>query len=266
MVVDVFCYNGEPIVEQRLRYLAPVVDRFLVVEARHTHSGLEKADLYINTLKHVFEPYWNKVEFVVIDQFPTEADGDWWREQYQRDYVTGRLRELHTPSRPLLALVCDSDEIPSREAIASLVGEYATVSARPAVHLLMDFHYYGWEWTKPEMWAQAFAIAGNRLGPSLSMLRTSQPAALLPGAGWHCSYFMSPVDVARKIKSFAHREFDTPAVLDPCNIASALADGTDVLGRADEPPLQRTSPAALAAVPAELYKNMNASSSNAGGA
>lgn len=269
LVVDVFSYNGEPIVERRLRYLAPVVDKFVVVEARHTHSGTRKAELYAHTHKHVFEPYSDKVEFLILDEFPAVCPewaafaracrpwvrgyvDDWWRESFQRDAATARLKDLHSEERPLLALVCDSDEIPSRQAIAALVEEYDTVAARPAVHLVMAFHYYGWEWTNPEPWARAFAIAGARLHDnSLDGVRNAIPRTLLPDAGWHCSYFMSPSEVARKIRSFAHREFCTDAILDPSNIAGALAGGGDVLGRHDAQ-LLPTAPATLAALPSEL--------------
>ena len=287
LVVDVFPYNGEPIVERRLRYLAPVVDVFVVVEARHTFSGIRKPELYTRTHKHVFEPYADKVEFMIIDEFPPVCPewasfaracrpwvqgnvDDWWRESFQRDAVTVVLKGMHSPERPLLALVCDSDEIPSQEAIATLVEEYDVVAARPAVHLAMAFHYYGWEWTKPEPWARAFAIAGARLdGTSFDEERNVVPVALLPGAGWHCSYFMPASEVARKIRSFSHREFCTDAILDPCNIAGALAGGVDVMGRHDAP-LLPTAPATLAALPPELRdtpaKASKSSASNEGGA
>ena len=281
-VVDAFPYNGEPIVERRLRYLASSVDMFLVVEARYTHSGMRKSELYTDTQRHVFQPYADKVRFLIIDEFPPVAPewaatarermpwvkgnvSDWWRESFQRDAATAVLRDMHSAERPLLALVCDSDEIPSRGAIAALVDQYAAVASRPAVHLVMALHYYAWEWTSPEPWARAFAVAGAQLQGSLSAVRNQPPASVLPDAGWHCSYFMSASKIARKIQSFAHREFATDVLLNTSNIEGALARGEDVLGRHDAP-LQRTTPAALAAVPPDLLSESKSSSSSAGGA
>lgn len=261
-VVDVFCYNGEAIVAKRLEYLCAVVDQFVVVEARETHAGDPKPVLYIHEHRAVFEPYMHKVTFLVIDAFPPPpADwpppghahiGDnaaaWWRECCQRDAALPLLRGLHLKA-PLLALVCDADEIPSREAVAALVEQHEDVRARPAVHLGMQFFYYDFEHTNLVSWRHAFAVAGERLGSSLTAVRCGQCVAMLPGAGWHCSYFAEPGEVKRKLMSFAHREFDGGATVDV--LADRMARGEDVLGRPDAR-IVRTPADVLAGVPAEL--------------
>ena len=47
-VYDYVIYNGEPIIEFRLKYLNDYVDRFIIVESIYTHSGNKKEDFYFN--------------------------------------------------------------------------------------------------------------------------------------------------------------------------------------------------------------------------
>ena len=50
-VYDYVIYNGEPIIEFRLKYLNDYVDRFIIVESIYTHSGNKKEDFYFNRIK-----------------------------------------------------------------------------------------------------------------------------------------------------------------------------------------------------------------------
>ena len=47
MLIDCFIfYNEIDILKKRLRYLSPVVDKFVLVESSVTHRGVEKELLY----------------------------------------------------------------------------------------------------------------------------------------------------------------------------------------------------------------------------
>lgn len=59
-IIDSFAYNGELVIELRLRHLWPVVDEFVVTEARETHSGKPKAELFIDRYRSSFQPYLSK--------------------------------------------------------------------------------------------------------------------------------------------------------------------------------------------------------------
>ena len=50
-VYDYVIYNGEPIIEFRLKYLNDYVDRFIIVESIYTHSGNKKEDFFFNMNK-----------------------------------------------------------------------------------------------------------------------------------------------------------------------------------------------------------------------
>ncbi len=59
-VYDYVIYNGEPIMEFRLKYLNNNVDRFIIVKSIYTFSGNKKEDFYFNMNKDIFEPYRKK--------------------------------------------------------------------------------------------------------------------------------------------------------------------------------------------------------------
>ena len=263
-VVDVFCYNGEPIVARRLAYLCAKVTKFIVIEARHTHAGVPKPFLFTEKHRDVFEPYADKIEFIIIDEFPAVPPNwayalnswirnnvdAWWREAYQRDAAVASLVRLGRKHR-FIALVCDSDEIPSVEAIEYLVAHYDDTARYPAIHLAMRFYYYSWKWTMPEPWHKAFAITDAHVteSTSLTQLRNDTPVALIESdGGWHCSFFMDAATIVEKIHAFAHREFDRPDIVDEERISRCIEAGLDVFG-CDAQTLVPTSTTDLAAVP-----------------
>ena len=42
LIFDYVLYNGEPIIEFRLKYLNKYVDKFIIVESVYTYSGNKK--------------------------------------------------------------------------------------------------------------------------------------------------------------------------------------------------------------------------------
>ena len=66
LVIDYVLYNGEPIIEFRLKYLNNYVDKFIIVESIFTFSGKKKDDFYFKINKDIFEPYRKKVLFFPI--------------------------------------------------------------------------------------------------------------------------------------------------------------------------------------------------------
>jgi len=173
-VFDVFSYNGEPVVALRLETLAPVVDRFVIVESRETFSGLLKDHLWKDVHADVFAPYADKIEWIVLDSL---GKGDpWAREATQRNAPTEWLRQQATP---YLALICDVDEIVSPDVVAQAkahVGIFHT-----PVCLIMDFFYYNFEWRKPSKWYHAYVVNDEGIaGGTLDVMRLGPKTAPFP--------------------------------------------------------------------------------------
>ena len=70
MIFDCFSFFNElDILEIRLNVLAPVVDKFVLVEAVRRHSG-EPKELYFEKNKQRFAPFLDKIIHVVVDDEP----------------------------------------------------------------------------------------------------------------------------------------------------------------------------------------------------
>ena len=115
-IYDYVLYNGEPIIEFRLKYLNDYVDRFIIVESIYTHSGIKKDNFYFNINKDIFEEYKHKIFFHPINNLPSEKDilnirrnnllydnkDSWISEIYQRDYIQKIFNNyMETGERPV---------------------------------------------------------------------------------------------------------------------------------------------------------------------
>jgi beta-1,4-mannosyl-glycoprotein beta-1,4-N-acetylglucosaminyltransferase len=232
-VFDVFSYNGEPIVALRLETLAPVVDRFVIVESRETFSGIIKDRLWKDVHADVFAPYADKIEWIVLDSL---GKGDpWAREAAQRNAPTDWLRQQ---APPYIALICDVDEIVSPDVVVQAkahVGLFHT-----PVCLTMDFFYYNFEWRKPSKWYHAYVVNHemhvggltlDTLENTLDTMRLGPKDRAIPDAGWHCSYFETSAHIKRKIESFSHQEHNVPAITSIEHITKCIGSGVDLFNR-----------------------------------
>jgi beta-1,4-mannosyl-glycoprotein beta-1,4-N-acetylglucosaminyltransferase len=228
-VFDCFPFNNElDILEERLSKLYDVVDRFVIVEAKETHSGKPK-ELNFNKNLQRFERYLNKITYLVIEKFPevegSITDKSWARERYQRDFIMNALKDCQDND---IIIVSDCDEIPYFHIVGGLIGGIND----HVVGLEMDLYYYDRNTKAKDKWLEAKATTYRKLkqlGPC--GLRYHAPEIIVDNAGEHLSYFGGVESVIAKIENTAHQEYNTPEMKDPQRIAKAITEGTDVFGR-----------------------------------
>lgn len=259
-VVDTFSFNGEWIVQLRLKYLYDHVDEFVIVESRYTHAGEKKEALYKEQFASWFEPYAQKIHWIVIDEFPEMTNEwfntyrvhdwmksnhtSWFREAYQRDVAGAYIKEKY-PIRVIIH-TGDADEIPHIELFAeapreNLYGKMLEV--QEPIYLEMEFFYYNFHWKKKQNWYRAYLLPGDLLSvnTSLTYWRIHHaPQLVLPLAGWHFSYFMTIPDLQRKLVSFAHRECDRTEWHSVKHIRECLQTGKDLFGRDGSEDMEET--------------------------
>lgn len=230
MFVDTCCYNGEPVIFARLELLWDVVDRFVIVEALEPHNPAapRKEAYYCDLYADKFEKYAEKIRWVKIDTFPAtppgwgaaqkvpwitaQSEDAWWREHYQRDCAGSMI------SPGDLVSCGDADELPDPDILARFRG---SVVNQP-VHLDMVIYSGSLAFQKKHRWDRAFVVTWTE-GLSLTQLR-SRAVYQAQRSGWHCTNFFSKDDLQRKIRSFAHVEFQHQDISD-------VAPGKDVYGR-----------------------------------
>ena len=228
----------------RLRYetLRDVVDGFVVVEARHTHSGAEKNIMF--QVPDESPPVWLQ-ECDLPDPGMPGIPATRRREMFQRNQITKAVsmmsefdrRMPRIPSDTIL-LISDCDEIPRPEGVAALRarglndGEVVTFLQRLAYYNFNTISPQPWPGTRAARWADVAALS-----PHVIRCGLGQPDGLYPtplvmsNSGWHLSYFGGVEMVRRKMQSFLHQELVTPANTDPAAIAARINEGVDVWGR-----------------------------------
>jgi beta-1,4-mannosyl-glycoprotein beta-1,4-N-acetylglucosaminyltransferase len=245
-VIDTFPYNGEPILELRLQLLYDVVDEFVLVEARETHSGIRKEELYVDKHAAVIAPYKHKVTMIIIDSFAQApaawkmqhaqveyitAGGleNWYREQTQRDASTAYIRE-QCKHQKCIVLACDVDELVRPETVASLKLVYHDLSE--PVKLSMQHFSYNFQWKLSEPWSAAFVI--NDVGLQTATLNNGRSLVgipYFPDTGWHASHFFNTAGLVRKLQSFAHQELNTDRYTNEAHVRRSIRTGTDLSNR-----------------------------------
>lgn len=219
--------NEMDLLELRFNTLYDTVDRFVIVEGTRYHNG-EPKPLFFNESLERFQPFLDKVSHIVVDDWP-EANGSiydnaWMMERWQRDAI---MRGLVNCSDNDIIILGDADEIPN----PAVVKEYKTEQGLCRLKQRLFYYYLncenkeGWDWQKiaPYKTVRELSPCGIRYPPST--------APIIENAGWHFSFIGGSSAIAEKIRTYSHREFATPEILDKNNIESAMRDGRDVFGR-----------------------------------
>ena len=217
-VFDYVLYNGEPIIEFRLKYLNDYVDIFIIVESMYTYSGNKKKDLYYNINKDIFKDYDDKILFYQIENLATADDylnilmnnilyerkKSWVNEVYTRDYIQKKLLNFN----PFIMVVCDVDEIPKKELYMNIKNDYDLL--HEGAHIEMLLLNYGFKWKKENyVWRHPFVITdkGCKIF-SFNDVRLTRTEKTYNNSGWHVTYCFEINDIIRKFESFEHTEYN----------------------------------------------------------
>lgn len=132
-----------------------------------------------------------------------DAEGDWGREEQQRDAVT-RLAEHLEPDD--LILLTDADEIVDPRALPLIL----SATERGPVKLSMPLYMCGLRWRNVHPWRHPAACRAKDLPPAPSKnLRLNFGLPAVTDSGWHLTYLGSDEDIDAKLSAFAHAEHDT---------------------------------------------------------
>lgn len=116
-IYDCFTFFNElGILEIRLNELYDVVDYFVIVEAKKTHSGQQK-ELYFQANRDKFKKFEDKIIYIVTDLPPIKNNDRWELENYQRDQIDKGLSKCNDDD---IILISDADEIPKKEDIPKI--------------------------------------------------------------------------------------------------------------------------------------------------
>ena len=239
-IFDCFMYFDEDmLLEIRLNELEKFVDKFVIVESNHTHSGIRRKLLFdINK----FSKFKDKIIYVIVDSQPKvilkilEKDTQdikntkfimnaVKRENFQRNEI---FRGLHDAKPNDLILLSDLDEIPDLNTINIKQLPYKIILFKQK-----NFYYkfnlclenYDWFGTKACKYKdlispQWLRNVKNKKYPFWRLdifftIKKYQDIHIVNDGGWHFSYFKDAKGIEEKLKSYLHHhEYD----LDPLGV------------------------------------------------
>jgi len=198
MLIDSFIFSNELLMlDLRLHYLDSCVDKFVLVESTHTHSGDIKP-LHFENNKSLFKKYLSKIQHIVVDNLegPTHQWGkSWTRENVHRNGILEGVQDNHSSD---LIMISDVDEIPRKNRVGELGGYQQT------------FLYYYLDVYTGQPWIGTYCttVENVRLHTPQKFRDIRFQGPYVMNAGWHISFFMSPEEIQNKILTFAHQEFN----------------------------------------------------------
>ena len=231
-------FNEEHILDLRLNILNKFVDFFVFVESTTDHQGKEKK---LNFDQKKFKKFDNKIIYIVVDD-TAEAikkphfGGESLPEQHQRNSIMRGLKNCNDND---LIILSDVDEIPdlNKLNIFNKKNKYAVFSQKMfnyKINLLNE--------TESDWHGSKICLKKNLKSPQwlrnlkfkqYPFWRIDKPKNLqiIENGGWHFAYLQNPDNILKKIKSFAHGEFNTKNFANQKSIEEKIALGKDIFDR-----------------------------------
>ena len=224
MIYDCFMfYNELMLLEIRLNELDAFVDKFVLVESTHSHSGEEKP-LYYDQVKdnEIFGKFRDKIIHIV---HPMESRPNrWHNENAQRNAIE---KGIYGAAPDDVIIVSDVDEIINTEVFPKI--NFCPLPSR----LNMKNYYYYFNCRSVRDWNSPSFCRFKDYSSAQFLRRGNLRKFTIKDAGWHFGYLMSPEQIAMKLEAFAHSEFDTDYYKDIDRIQKCMNSNSDLFEKID---------------------------------
>ena len=237
-IFDCFQYfNEEHIAEIRFNILDKFVDSFVIVESTVNHQGKSKK-LHFDINK--YKKFKNKINYIVVDDTPENIKkphkgGESLVEQHQRNSIMKGIKNADDND---LIILSDVDEIPNLNKLNEFdKKKYAVFSQKMFMYKLnllnlMENNWHGSKIClkknfKSPQWLRDLKFKKYPFW-RVDKIRIIQ---IIKDGGWHFAYLQSPENISKKIKSFAHGEFNKENISNEENIKLKIERGQDIFDR-----------------------------------
>ena len=230
-------FNEEHIVDLRLNILNKFVDTFVIVESTINHQGQNKK---LNFDIKKFSKFKNKINYIIVDDTPKDiikshTGGESLVEQHQRNSLIKGLKEASDND---LVILSDVDEIPDLNKLKEFdKNKYAVFSQKMFMYKLnlLNLRESNWHGSK-------ICLKKNLKSPQwlrnlkfkkYPFWRFDKPRniQIIKDGGWHFAYLHTAQNISRKIKSFAHGEFNKKNLTDEKEIQKRIENKEDIFNR-----------------------------------
>ena len=257
MIIDSFLFFQElDLLEIRLKYLYPLVDYFIIVEAKQSFTGASKKYIFEKNSKR-YSKYINKIIYYKIEDVHYSYDhlinfldksNSKVKEKicnilkkhnyYDKNNLSHVLDSYHRECLHLaLSKVCNSedivllsdlDEIPSFQVLKNLKQEKSLKSL--TVFVQNEFQYYLNNYAN-NIWYGTIACP-YKLIKKYSLNEIRKESIRFPSisnSGYHFTSIGNKESIVSKIENWGHQEFNQKIVKD--NIEENIKNGKDIFYR-----------------------------------
>ena len=220
----------------RFNILDDYVDQFVVCEGKYDHQGRKKK---INFNVNKYKKFKKKITHVIVENFPKNLN-PWERQAFQREQI---LKNISQAKEDDLILFSDPDEIPNLSNFKKI--EFK----KKYIIFLQDLFYYklnikevrygnNWEGTRGCLKKNLKSIDYMRqkvlkknLKYGFWRIDKERNLQILKNGGWHFSYLLTPIEIKRKIQTFAHNELNKQKYTNLNNIKNCIKKFKDLFHR-----------------------------------
>ena len=230
-------YSEDLMMDVRFNVLNEHVHKFIVVESKYSHSGNpKKLNFDINNYKK----FKNKINYIVVNDTPENIKnphegGESLVEQHQRNSIMKGLKKANDND---LVILSDVDEIPNLNKLNQFdKNKYAVFSQKMFMYKfnLLNLNENNWHGSKmclkkkikSPQWLRNLKFKEYPFW-RIDKVRNLQ---IIKDGGWHFAYLQTPENISKKIKSFAHGEFNQANITNEENIKLKIERGQDIFER-----------------------------------
>jgi len=236
-IYDCFQYfNEDHTVDLRLNILNEHVDYFIISESTKTHQGEDKK---LNFNIKNFKKYENKIKYIVADydiekkKF-NHTGGESQIEQHQRNNLENGIKGASDND---LIILSDSDEIPDLKKLNQIKSstKFTAFSQMMFMYKINLQNLNESNWIGSKICLKKYFPKPQKLRDikfkDYPFWRIDKINLQIIKGGWHFSFLQTPQDIAKKIKSYSHGEFNTKNNIDEKKINDKIRDKIDIFDR-----------------------------------
>ena len=257
MIIDSFLFFQElDLLEIRLEYLYPIVDKFVIVEARQSFKGNAKDYIFEKNINR-YEKYLDKIIYHKIEDihFIYEELIDFLKKSnskvskkislfiekhdyYDKNNLSYILDSYHRECIHIalennckdddIILLSDLDEIPPFEIVRNLKLENKLNEL--SVFVQHEFQYYLNNYAKDNWYGTIVSPYKLIKEHSLNQLRkNSSRCKVISNSGYHFTSIGNKKSIINKIENWGHQEFNNDIIKD--NLEENIKNGKDIFYR-----------------------------------
>ena len=225
--------DEDMLLDLRLNVMNKFVDFFVIVESKYTHQGKVK-DKKLNLSD--FKKFKDKI-IHIYNESKFENYNSWEKENFQRNLIMEGINKAQPDD---YILISDLDEIPNPKKLQNIYKHKYSVFNQSVFYYkfnlknISETNWYGTRCCKKKYLISPQKLRNEKIKnyPFWRLDKIyKKKFNIIEDGGWHFTYIKTLSDIKKKIKSFAHEEFNKDKYLDDTYLKQKIDDGEDLFER-----------------------------------